>query len=289
MTSECIDSVIEKTLGISYEIILVDNGSTDGSKEYFEKDTRIKYIYSKENLGFGRANNLGYKYSSGKYIFLLNSDTLLIENSIFILINFMRQHNCAIAGCQLINKYYLNIHSFSLLFPSITWEINILLKSSITKLMEQFKERDLKKNGFMEVAYITGADMMLKRESIEKHGLFNPKFFMYFEETELSFRYKKNGESILFVPKTKIIHLENASFKTTSAKEKLFLDGRHKYYSLTQSTLKFKIANWVYALTCIVGMIINIKNKNKRNYFKTKLTTLKSNLWNKSPQIHTPT
>ena len=74
MTAECIDSVCQKTFGIDYEIILVDNASSDDSKAFFEKDERVKYIYSQENLGFGRANNLGAGVAQGKYLFLLNSD-----------------------------------------------------------------------------------------------------------------------------------------------------------------------------------------------------------------------
>ncbi|GHT72706.1 hypothetical protein FACS189456_1970 [Bacteroidia bacterium] len=74
LTANCIDSVFHKTEGINFEVILVDNASTDGSKEHFRNDPRIQFIESDENLGFGRANNLGAKYAKGKYLFLLNSD-----------------------------------------------------------------------------------------------------------------------------------------------------------------------------------------------------------------------
>lgn len=72
MTAECIDSVFEKTHGIDFEIILVDNASTDGSREHFAGDSRITYIYNDENLGFGRANNAGIERARGRYVFLLN-------------------------------------------------------------------------------------------------------------------------------------------------------------------------------------------------------------------------
>ena len=82
LTKNCIDSIFQNTKDVKFEVILVDNASTDGSKEFFEQDNRIKYIYSTTNLGFGKANNLGYKEASGKYLFLLNSDTLLLNNAI---------------------------------------------------------------------------------------------------------------------------------------------------------------------------------------------------------------
>ena len=77
MTINCINSVIQKTENLDYEIILVDNASQDESYSTFSQDARIRYIYSEKNLGFGKANNLGAKFAKGRYLFLLNSDTLL--------------------------------------------------------------------------------------------------------------------------------------------------------------------------------------------------------------------
>ena len=71
LTLDCINSVFDQTKDVSFEIILVDNASVDGSKELFEKDSRIKYIYSNQNVGFGRANNIGFEQAKGKYVFLL--------------------------------------------------------------------------------------------------------------------------------------------------------------------------------------------------------------------------
>ena len=92
LTKQCVESLKAKTKGIQYEIIIVDNASNDGSQEYFRNDESIIYIYNKENLGFGRANNIGYRHSSGKYIFLLNSDTILENNAIKIFFDFMEQN-----------------------------------------------------------------------------------------------------------------------------------------------------------------------------------------------------
>ena len=85
LVKNCIDSIIAKTACVNYEIIVVDNASTDNSKEYFSNDTRIKYIYNEKNLGFGLANNVGIKIAKGRNIFLLNPDTLLLNNAIKIL------------------------------------------------------------------------------------------------------------------------------------------------------------------------------------------------------------
>ena len=75
LTKDCIDSIVSFTKKITFEIILVDNNSNDGSKEFFQQDTRITYIYENENHGFGIANNIGAKIAIGKYLFFMNSDT----------------------------------------------------------------------------------------------------------------------------------------------------------------------------------------------------------------------
>src|SRR3712207_2177399 len=82
LISNCIDTIFQNTDGISFEIIVIDNASCDASKSKFENDARINYVYSYENMGFGRANNVGMMLAKGEYIFLLNSDTLLINNAI---------------------------------------------------------------------------------------------------------------------------------------------------------------------------------------------------------------
>lgn len=92
---ECIRSIREKTTGISYEIIIVDNDSKDNSLEIFstELEEDIKVVVANENLGFGKANNLGAQHATGKYLFLLNSDTLLINNAIQILYQYIEKNN----------------------------------------------------------------------------------------------------------------------------------------------------------------------------------------------------
>ena len=81
LTLQCIDSIYEKTNDVSFEIIVVDNNSTEGSQELVSHDKRIVFVEAGENLGFGKANNLGLRQAQGKYIFFLNSDTLLLNNA----------------------------------------------------------------------------------------------------------------------------------------------------------------------------------------------------------------
>lgn len=252
MTSECIESVIKYTEGISYEIILVDNASKDGSREYFEKDSRIKYVYSEKNLGFGRANNLGYSIATGDFIFFLNSDTLLIDNSIAHFYNVASQR-CQLAcyGGTLIDREGEHIHSFGK-FPSLRGFIKQYCNSYLTLLSKKDKFPVLNEDTIIPVDYITGADLFIPRWLIEKYGLFNEAFFMYYEETELQKRYSLNGYHSYLIPSINIIHLEGKSF---SGKSLIRLQ-RVLKGSMIYSKLCF--SRWEYILFRICTLLLNI-------------------------------
>lgn len=197
MTLQCINSIHEKSKDISFEIILVDNSSTDGSKELFQKDKRITYLYGFENLGFGKANNLGLKVASGRNILFLNPDTMLINNAIKILSDYLDEHLIVGAcGGNLFDSEMQPALSFKRFYPGITDEINNLLFHIPEKIFYRNvwyfnnTEKDI------DVAYISGADLMVRKSVIDLTGSFAPDFFMYYEETDLCFRISKAGYKI---------------------------------------------------------------------------------------------
>lgn len=235
LTKNTINSVIEKTVDINYEIILVDNASTDGSIEYFEEkyNNKIIFLKNEENLGFGRANNKGIEIARGKYVFLLNSDTLLINNAVKILYEYMEKEiKTGICGGNLYDIELKPVHSFLLKIPSIKTEINSQLNIFSKLIRKILKEReDFNYSTLpLEVGYITGADMMIQKSIIEKTGKFDDDFFMYFEETELTYRIKKLGYKVMSVPEAKIIHLEGKSTKFKESRYNMFLESKYKYF-----------------------------------------------------------
>ncbi len=235
MTSDCLESIFEKTQDIKYEVILVDNASTDGSKEFFEKDSRIRYIYLKDNIGFGKANNAGYLHAKGKYVFLLNSDTILINNAVkefFAFAERSKQYE-ACFGSILLNENLTPIHSCAK-FPSLCLflkkSFNLYTKAIGLDLLKEYYDKVPEATPSI-VDYITGADLFIKREVIDKYGLFNPCFFMYYEETELQYRYRVNGYKSVIIDTPKIIHLTGKSYK---AKRSLF-----KFRLINDSMIKY--------------------------------------------------
>ena len=247
MTAECIESIFEKTKGVDFEIILVDNASTDDSKDFFEKDSRIKYVYSNENLGFGRGNNLGLEHASGKYIFLLNSDTLLVNDAVTEFFNYMEKAsaNIGCCGCILQNREGRRIHSYHVAFPTLVWLFKEVMCYSFPKLYNPYKKEENRVAGDsypLVVEQITGADMFIRRNVVDECGMFDPDFFMYFEETEMQRRFLAKGYKSVVIETPKIIHLVGASSSQQIHKHKNFL---RKYNRVLRG--RFTYASKVFA------------------------------------------
>lgn len=257
MTAECIDSVFEKTKGVEFEIILVDNASTDGSKEFFEQDKRITYIYNNENLGFGRANNVGIKVAKGRNILFLNSDTLLINNAIKILSDYLDENpRVGACGGNLYTKNLKPNHSYRRIAPSITDEINTFFAKIPTKIIYGKNEEYNHTNCPISVKYITGADLMIRIDVIRKVGTFDPRFFMYYEETELCYRIRKNGYKIMSVPNARIIHLQGVSSNYYKKKIQTTCYSRNCYYLLTHSAWQIILANIIWRCTILSRLFL---------------------------------
>jgi hypothetical protein len=279
MTSDCIDSIFAKTKGIDFEVILVDNASSDGSKEVFEKDCRVKYVHSNKNLGFGKANNLGYKEATGKYIFLLNSDTLLINNAVYEMYKFMENspNSYGCVGCVLQNKSGEIIHSYNKKFPNLWWIFQEIITYAIPKSIKlhnpyQKRESSIKFDQFpLTVDQITGADLFIRREAIEECGMFDPDFFMYYEETEMQFRFQKKGYKSVIIDTPKIIHLVGASSSSKVHSLKKFnmnLRSRYIYAKKTFSPFKYLVFR-IIQLMLIPRLILSFNSwKEKKDSLK---------------------
>lgn len=254
MLANCLATVFEKTKGVTFELIVVDNASTDGSEEYIkERYPNVKWINSGKNLGFGRANNLGAKSATGKYLFLLNSDTLLLNNAIRIFFDYAESHQheeIGTLGSWLLDKDEKPNNSFGF-FPCATNEINYLLgKYQLPSVNDITEEK--------EVDYITGADLFIEKRLFDKLDGFDKNIFMYYEETDLQYRLALRGLSRKVIPGPRIIHLEGGSFENKGLSLNRFLMAQTSYnYYL------YKHYNcWKYifnkSILCIIRLTIFI-------------------------------
>lgn len=247
LTADCIDSIIARTSEVEYEIILVDNASSDGSQEEFSSDGRILFLEAGDNLGFGKANNLGAQHAKGDYIFFLNSDTLLLNNAIYEMWRYSEEHkedNIGGLGCILCDGNNQRCHSYAKLN---TWKDIVksyflapYTKKKAKEIMAMDAE-DESKDAF-EVGYVTGADLFVSRKVIDECGCFDPDFFMYSEESEMQWRFKKHVYKNMIIKSPKIMHLEGMSQakKKSPTMKKIIMTQSSLYLYVKKTSSKFE-------------------------------------------------
>lgn len=262
LTKQTIDSILLQTNGINTEIILIDNASSDGSKEYFSNyySEKIILIVNKENIGFGRANNIGIKLAKGKYIFLLNSDTILLNNAVKILFDFMEKNErVGVVGGNLYDIDNKPTISYELELPG-----NELISLVKSKIWRNLNRKFNTGNKPLEVGYVCGADMMIRKNILEDIGYFDPDFFMYYEETELTARIRKRGYKIYNVPTAKIIHLEGKSSEFKEKREHLIHESRYKYYYKVYGEKSMVFSYYSLQIIYLILLIL----RREENYYR---------------------
>lgn len=221
LLKECLESVYEKEKRANIEIFVVDNASDDGTPEMVEKEfPQVKIIRNKKNIGFGPANNMGMRRANGRYVLLLNPDTKIITKNIFSeMVAWMDKHpKVGISSCALLNPdlTYQGSGGYSpTIFRVLAWmtfldDIPVLdrvikpyhplhIWSPFYKGEEYFARPH-------EQDWVTGAFFMMRRKAMEDVGFFDEDYFTYVEEVDYSYRTKKKGWKIWYLPRWRIVH-----------------------------------------------------------------------------------
>lgn len=191
---------------IDYEVIVVDNASSDGSVVNIPNEfPEVTLIRNETNHGFAKANNQGLLHASGDYIFLLNADTLLLDENISTALNYIQQEGCAIVSPMLLNEDGSLQRSFSRHGSLQRYIANIFsLAFGIGKLFKQQETVPTQPDHSME--FLLGAAMLIDRHMIEKLELFDEAFFFTGEERDMCMRYLDAGEKLGYLPDWKILH-----------------------------------------------------------------------------------
>lgn len=208
---KCLETLYRETKGLDFEVIVVDNASWDGVAEMIAMQfPQVKFIQSKENLGFARANNLAFQYSVGKAVLLLNPDTEILGNAIPAMLDALTNSpKAGIVGCKQLNSD-LSIQTPSVKrFPSILQEVlgmEWLRKAwpscklwSIQSLFDEYQ-------GPVQVDAVSGACQMISREVYQAVGGLNPDYFMYAEDVEISVAALAKGWETYHAGNAQIIH-----------------------------------------------------------------------------------
>lgn len=230
LTLNAIKSVFKYTKNINFEIIVVDNNSIDDSVKVIKENyPETIIIENKKNIGFGQANNQGIEIATGKYCFLLNTDTYLVNNAAEFFFEFMEKKEnelIAIVGGELVRAngdscvswgYFPN---FKLFIKGSIWRYFYKKEFYNSEILTPVIKDD--RNPY-EVDYVSGANFFVRSEILKIVGGFDKCFFLYFEETELTLRIKRKikGAKVMVLPQAKIVHLGQGS-NLNSTKDKKF-------------------------------------------------------------------
>jgi GT2 family glycosyltransferase len=218
-----LQSLLKSVVQFDFEIIVVDNNSVDGSVamlENYYKD-KIKLIINKDNLGFSKANNMGIKVSEGAYILLLNPDTLVMEDTLQKMVDFMEINtNAGAVGVKMLDGEGKFLPESKRGFP--TPKVALYKMLGLSKIFSKSKKFGQYHLGFLskeethEVDVLSGACMMIRRNVLEQVGLLDEDYFMYGEDIDLSYQINKAGYKNYYFPETNIIHFKGESTKKGS-------------------------------------------------------------------------
>jgi GT2 family glycosyltransferase len=211
---DCLVSISETVKDLAYEIIVVDNNSTDGSTDmvrHMFPSTQL--VCNNVNLGFSRANNQGYSHSRGEYLLFLNSDTLVLEGAIFGMFDYLRTHTeVGIVGPKILDSARLPTRSYMRfldLKKLFMGSKRLRLFFDVEKNRIHFPRYDY--NSTRQTEWLSGACLMTKRKVFVEAGLFDEHFFLYLEDMDFCLQVRKLGCSVTYLPSAEIVHLFGGS------------------------------------------------------------------------------
>lgn len=258
---ECLKSLYKNLKGISFEVIIVDNASTDGTSEVVSNfirqlgGSKFKLVENDKNYGFSKGNNIGAKKAKGEYLLFLNSDTEMQDNGLAGMVEFLKSHmGVGILGGRLKNmngSLQKSVGTFYTLF-------NVFLM-----LFGGEKIGGLRKSPshISQVDWVSGAFMMIRQELFRKLKGFDEHFFMYMEDMEICFRAKKLGFSTYFYPDISILHKELGSSNRTFAVVNIY-KGLLLFYKKHKSIMEYQIVKRLLFLKAIAAILIGFISRN---------------------------
>lgn len=271
---DCLDSIYKTVTDIGFEIYVVDNNSTDGSREATKKRfPDVKLIENKTNTGFAHANNQALRIMQGRFAVLLNTDAVLQEGAIKSLLNFMNNTpGAGIAGVQLLNKDGSRQNSIDN-FPSPETEI---LNKSILRFFfpDKYPGKSRIHHSPIEVDSVIGACMIVRKEAMDEVGLFDEDYFIFLEETDWCFRMHKKGWKVYHVPDARVFHFSGHSKKKMPWESQIeYYKSLYKFFRKNRDTVSCLTIRILKPCKIFINLVLNIlgnlitlfQNKRLRN------------------------
>lgn len=254
---ECLKSLYKNLTEIDFEVIVVDNASTDGTVEEIQKlkvnsqncSSKVKIIQNDKNCGFSKGNNIGVKKAKGEYLLFLNSDTEIQDSGLAGMVEFLKSHTgVGILGGRLKNmngslqksagRFYTLFNVFLMLFGG-----------------EKIGMLRLSPSGVKQVDWVSGAFMLIRRELFEKLKGFDEHFFMYMEDMEICFRAKKFGFDTYFYPNVSVLHKELGSSNRAFAIVHIY-EGLLYFYKKHKSEFEYQLARGLLLIKALFMILL---------------------------------
>ena len=232
----CLDSILSKPFHSEFEILAVDNNSDDGKFSKLKDEyLNIKMFERKVNDGFGAGCNFGASKAIGKYLIFLNPDTVVCIDDFIKMADVLEcNHDIGVISPVFTDFNGIPVYSYNK-FPNFEWEFNEFLGKGNDKVEKRLMsdKRILEKSAEpMRVDWVSGACLMIRTDLFRKLNGFDENYFLYYEDTDLQYRAKKEGSSSALLPNITVKHFVNSSVKSDEG-ENVY------YYHLNRSKMIF--------------------------------------------------
>ncbi|MFH1597693.1 MAG: glycosyltransferase family 2 protein [Patescibacteria group bacterium] len=211
LLKQCLKGIQLIGLQLNYEIIVIDNASGDGSIEMVrEQFPRVRLIASPSNCGYAAGNNLGLKKAQGKYILVLNPDITILNNAIRVMFDFMeKEKEAGIVGPKLINpdgSIQMSCRQFPTIKTIVYRRTPLGKLPGARKLLRKFLMIDWDHQVVREVDWMLGACYLIRKSALDQVGLFDDRFFLYFEDVDLCRRFWQARYKVYYLPQADMVH-----------------------------------------------------------------------------------
>ncbi len=210
----CLESLVRTPASIAHEIVVIDNASSDGTGAVVRDGWRdVRVIDAPDNLGFARANNHGFRQTSGEFVLLLNPDTVVRSGAIDTLVGALdARTDAAVAGPRLVDRGGRAELSFGrMIAPLAELRQKVLVRGHDrgVPLISGYVERATRRG--REVDWVSGACLLVRRADADAVGLLDERYFMYAEDVDFCAAMRARGRSVLFIPEAEVVHLRGQS------------------------------------------------------------------------------
>jgi hypothetical protein len=250
----CLDSLYNGNLKCSFDVVVVDNGSTDGSQAMLqEKYPEVMIIQNEKNEGLGKASNQGIEATEGKYILLLNNDTIVNGPSFDLLVNYLDTHPMVGAvGGKLLNEDG-TVQSCYNNFSTLGEEF--LVATRIGEILRPGYPAIIDSDEVKSVDWLGSACLLLRRSALDEIGLLDVSYFIYGDEADLQYRLKQAGWEIHFLPQATTIHFGGRSM-TRWPRRKMVYRGKMLFYKKNYGKVKLTLLRLMLAVLSAFKIVI---------------------------------